>query len=822
MLIGTESFSKTTLLALLLLLLIFTFPESLLGQSEIKGRVIDAQSGEGLPFVHVVLEEENRGVVSDLDGFFEIRSEGQISRIKFSYVGYESLSMEVSPSAEDRIEVRLTRSAIGLSEVVVYAGENPAHRLIRGLFENRDRHNPERNTSFRYIAYNKLHVGIEVDSTVRRKMVEEQDTSMQRFVEFADRQHLFMMESVVERVFRRPNSNREEVLASRISGFQDPIFLLLGTELQSFSFYDDEFVLSGVAYKSPISRNFSRYYEFHMRDTILGEIPGDTTYVVAYYPVKGRNFPALQGLLYINVPDFALQNVIAGPALENESLQVSIRQQYRKIDDKHWFPVQLNTDFEMRMVEIQGVSPQLIVRTYIDSITIDLPREQTRMAPVDVMLNRDAADRDSDFWNLYRRNPLEDRELRAYQFMDSLGQEHNFDQMADRFSSFMQGRFSFGILDFDLNRLLRFNIDEGLRLGAGLRTNHKLSQVFDIGAWYGYGFGDKQSKFGADFSLLMHRDYQIRLRAGYQKEIFESAGYDLRLRRQGGLLSNVVRPIFISQFDLTDEFFASLDFHPRANFQTRLSMRVQDRVTRGDYGYLKNEDQGFTNEFNMTIAGFDFGYAPRDRYFQGIRDRQAINYTFPRFYLSYEHGLNNIFEGDYSFQRVVASAYFEKRFPAFGRLRAELTGGAVFGEVPYNMLFTGKYNFLDKSGFWRKFTLADRNSFETMHPLEFTSDRFAHLMLRYDLGSLLFSPDSRRAPHLEIVARGLIGRLGVDEDRHRGIALKAPEKGYFEGGVEVNRIFNSLGLGVYHRFGEYAHSSTGRNFAFRMTSKFLF
>lgn len=787
-----------------------------------KGRVIDAQSGDGLPFVHILLEEENRGVVSDLDGFFEIRSDDRVSLLKFSYVGYKSMSLEVPPSIQDPIEVRLERSAIGLSEVVVYAGENPAHRLIRGLYENRDRHNPERNTSFRYMAYNKLHVGIEVDSSVRREMVEKQDTSMQRFVDFADRQHLFMMESVVERVFRRPNSNREEVLASRISGFQDPIFLLLGTELQSFSFYDDEFILSGVAYKSPISRNFSRYYEFHMRDTILGEVPGDTTYVVAYYPVEGRNFPALQGLLYIQVPDFALQNVIAGPALENESIQVSIRQQYSKIDGKHWFPVQLNTDFELRMVEIQGVSPQLIVRSYIDSITIDLPRNQTRMAPVDVMLNREAANRDSLFWNAYRRNPLEDRELRAYHFMDSLGREHNFDRIADWTSSFMQGRLSFGALDFDLNRLLRYNIDEGLRIGAGLRTNHRLSQVFDFGAWYGYGFGDKQSKYGADFSLMMHRDYHIRLHVGYQKELFESAGYNFGLKRQGNLLNNVIRPIFITQFDLTEEFFASLDFHPRANFQTRFSMRLQDRTTRGEYGYLKNPDGDFVDDFRMAIAGFDFGYAPRDRYFQGIRGRQTINYSFPRFYLSYEHGLDNLLDGEYNFQRLVASAYFERRFPAFGRLRAEVTGGAVFGEVPYNMLFTGKYNFLDKRGFWRKFTLADRNSFETMHPLEFTSDRFVHLMLRYDLASLLFSPDSRRAPHLEIVARALVGRLEVDEGRHRGINLQAPEKGYFEGGIELNRIFNSLGLGVYHRFGEYADSSIGRNFAFRLTSKFLF
>ena len=57
--------------------------------------------------------------------------------------------------------------------------------------------------------------------------------------QFFNKQHLFLMESVSERKFLYPGNNKEKVLASRISGLKDPLFILLATQIQSFSFYNE-------------------------------------------------------------------------------------------------------------------------------------------------------------------------------------------------------------------------------------------------------------------------------------------------------------------------------------------------------------------------------------------------------------------------------------------------------------------------------------------------------------------------------------------------------------------------------------------------------
>lgn len=791
------------------------------GQNTIEGRVVDANTGEGLPFVHILINGGPEGLVSDLEGYFSLDKE-VVNHLQFSYVGYESFQMRVDASIGDELIVKIQPTSIGLDEVVVYAGENPAHRLIRGVYENRELHNPENRTSFRYLAYNKLHASVDIDTTEALNGTEIPDTSLERMVRFFQSQHLFLMESVVERNFKRPNRNREEILASRTSGFKNPLFVLIGTELQSFSFYENEFVLAGVAYKSPVSRNFSKYYEFHMRDTILGSQITDTTYVVAYYPKKGTNFPGLKGLLYIQVPDFAIQNVIAGPALENESIKVTIRQQYEKIDNKYWFPVQLNTDFEMHMVEINGLNPHLKVRTYLDSILIDPIDREFKLGPVDVMMHPNAIERDSSYWTSYRKNPLDAKELKTYHIIDSLGDAHQFERRFEWLQSFFTGRLSMGFIDLELNRILKFNEYEKIRLGGGIRTNNKFSKVVDLGVWFGYGFGDKETKYGGDIGLMLNRDYQVKWRVGFEKELIETGGHQNPLQSMGGLLNNNIRPIFISQFDLAETFFSSLDFFPRANFQSRITFETQERLTLGDYAYLPAGENEGKNLFTFSAIGIHWSYAPGDRYYQGLKDRQRLSYTYPRFYLSYNRGISDFFESEIDYHRVFATVLLEKRFPAFGRLTAEISGGYVTSEVPAALLYNAKYNSLDESNFFKRIILSDRYSFETMRPSEFLSTLFASLGLRYDLSSLLFSPDSRRAPHLEIVARGLVGSFSGDRQAHSGIDFKAPEKGYFESGLEVNRILNSFGIGAYYRIGHYANPDFEDNLALRLTSKFVF
>ena len=61
----------------------------------IKGKVIDAGSGEPLPGVSVVNTKQTGGTITDIDGLFELSvPKGAI--LQFSFVGYDTQTYSVS------------------------------------------------------------------------------------------------------------------------------------------------------------------------------------------------------------------------------------------------------------------------------------------------------------------------------------------------------------------------------------------------------------------------------------------------------------------------------------------------------------------------------------------------------------------------------------------------------------------------------------------------------------------------------------------------------------------------------------------------------
>ena len=206
------------------------------GQNEIRGRVMDAGTGEPLAFVHVVVEDTQTGGLTDIDGFFHISHERAIEYLQLSYVGYHR--KRYYPGEEDVFHfIRLASKAIELEEVVVTPGENPAHRIVANAIANRSNHHPENLASFSYRAYNKFVFTGELDSPDQDPGEAEEDTVAFNLSTYLEEHHFFLMETVTERKYLAPGRNNEKVLASRISGVEHPMFALFMSQMQSFSFY---------------------------------------------------------------------------------------------------------------------------------------------------------------------------------------------------------------------------------------------------------------------------------------------------------------------------------------------------------------------------------------------------------------------------------------------------------------------------------------------------------------------------------------------------------------------------------------------------------
>lgn len=102
-----------------LFFLLTTFPLQILAQQvELKGKVIDADSGEPLPGVTITVDQTTRGVTTDLDGTFEIRVDPS-DKLHFSFIGMEPQTIEVG--SKTYLEVSLKQAVSELDEVTIVA-----------------------------------------------------------------------------------------------------------------------------------------------------------------------------------------------------------------------------------------------------------------------------------------------------------------------------------------------------------------------------------------------------------------------------------------------------------------------------------------------------------------------------------------------------------------------------------------------------------------------------------------------------------------------------------------------------------------------------
>ncbi|MGE5806147.1 MAG: carboxypeptidase-like regulatory domain-containing protein, partial [Ignavibacteria bacterium] len=114
-----------------LMILIFSIKISAGTTGKISGKVTDAETGEALIGINVLIEGTTQGAASEIDGTYIINNvEPGTYTLIFSGVGYQKkivTNVTVSSDFTTRIEMQLSSEAIGLEAVIVQA-EKPLVR----------------------------------------------------------------------------------------------------------------------------------------------------------------------------------------------------------------------------------------------------------------------------------------------------------------------------------------------------------------------------------------------------------------------------------------------------------------------------------------------------------------------------------------------------------------------------------------------------------------------------------------------------------------------------------------------------------------------
>ncbi|MBC5993878.1 DUF5686 and carboxypeptidase-like regulatory domain-containing protein [Pontibacter cellulosilyticus] len=774
----------------------------------VRGVVRDAKTNEKLAFVSIAANDGETGTTTNLEGQYQLRHSKPIQTLRFSYVGYEPQIVYLD--SQQVINVYLQPSAAQLQEVVVMGtGENPAHRIIRLATQNRDRNTIDNLPAYTYRTYNKFIVTavdakeIDLGDTLR---LSQQDSAYLNMRNLLAKQHLFLMESITDYAYLKPDKVKETILATRVSGLQQPSFGVVAAESRDFSVYEDMPVFFGKRYLSPLSPGSTRKYDFVLQETnIVGQ---DTVFVISYKPEQGKNFEGLEGLLYINSNGWAVQNVLAQSAANDDKRGIKLQQRFERTSPQNrWFLTELDAEITIPQLSFKGHQPYGRLRTYITNININPNLRKSDFGVIALAQKPDAHLQPDQLYQQYRPDSLTAKEQFTYTRMDSVGRADKLDRTIRLMEYLIAKQISLGPISLDINRLFKVSAFEGVRLGAGAHTNGLFSERVILGGYWGYGFKDEEAKYGADAAVILHKPSELQVKAIYFEDVLEPGGRRLPFQQKS--LFTDLRPNLLTQRTYATHKSIALSGRLSRYLQAQTQLRQeQHRPT------LFTPEDAPLPKYNLTEAVVSLRYAYGEKYMQQFNQVLPMASEYPVLWLQYTRGLDGVLNGDYSYNKYEARLEASARHRTFGQSSIKLTAGLVDGDAPFFMLFNGfgsnnpNYKFYAAEGF------------ETMRPYEFFSDRYAALLFSQNFGKR-FLRNSFFKPDVIVVTNIGFGDLKQAVQDVPLAEINSMRKGFYESGLILNNVissaFTGIGVGGFYRYGPYAFDEEKDNLRVKLT-----
>jgi hypothetical protein len=791
---------------------------SLTLHGQIKGLIIEKDSKLPIAFASVIYQKQTqqKGVISDIQGMFEIM-ETDINSFTVSCVGYKQNKVTISDLTNSKtLIIELETYTQELNEVIVTPANNPALRIIKNVLTNKAKNNFQNYEKYTYQCYVKTLLDIKLSSEANA-----QDSSVVNKNKRIKAQAAFISEYVIS-CLKTGSWTESKIIAHKTSGLEDPMLVQSFTSLfhNSISFYNNSISLfelpfsndnSITEYISPLSDGCIKIYNFHLQDTIVNT--ADSVFVINFYPKKGKNFNSLKGKLYISNNGYAIKNIVVEP-VEQGLIGFKFRQDYEFINNK-WFPSKLDEEIGWVKQKIRNninAYPVYLITSNIDSVNynpvISKSSNKLEKVYVDLYPNRES----DSIINAIRPDSLTLREKNTFRVMDSVGRKMNLDYKLKLFPKLANGKIPVSCFDIDFYKIYGYNKFEGNRLGIGLYTNEKLSKHFSIGGFTGYGFKDEKYKHGGQMIFDLYKTNELQFKISYQNNLKE-VGFDLIDDYSKLSFGDYLRSYIGFRFDRCIEKKAEISFRTLRFLKVSTSLSL--KKINPTYSYLYKGStlsnyQADELQVNVKYAyGLDLATWGNQR-IVNYEGNPIINFTYKR-------GLNLFDKQSYQYNRIETTIDFTAYNGRIGQSYFRLATGFIDQSLPYGLLFTGEGS-KDTD-----MPLLINNSFQTMSPNEFLSDKYVNLFYSHNFGSLLFTTRKFK-PQFVVVQNSGWGTL--NNATYQGINFKQKDKIYLESGLIINNIIRlnyinmfyfGFGVGGFYRYGYYGYDNYKDNFAFKLS-----
>ena len=847
-----SKYFNTTILILLSLCI---FP-ILHAQEQIKlsGKVIDATTGEALPFATVsFLGNEVVGTTTDFDGSFLLESKWGTDTLQASYLGYHSQLIVINKQKRQRqIIFKLDPNTANLETIVIEETKrrykrknNPAVQLIKKVMANKSKNRIQGHDFFEYDKYEKLELAL---NNITEKFKSKKLFKKVDFIfDFIDTSEVngktflpIYIREIASKVYyrKKPTSEKEFRKGIKMSGveewFDDQSMSMVNDMLyQKVDIYDNDIFMFSQSFVSPLNNSTANlFYRYYIMDTL--QYKNNEVIELAFMPANKGDL-GFKGSLYIlNDSSYAVVKANLSFAKQinlNWVNEFELIQEFEKQGD-NWL---LNKDHIITDFAISKKGMGIFgSRTVMYSNHIfGQEREGKRYTGSDkVVEENNVYNQDETFWDSVRQETLSAKEQNIYLMIDTLKSVPAFRSLMNLTTLLGSGYFEYANLDFGpVGSFYSFNQVEGFRLKFGIETTPKIFPRLKLGAFAAYGFKDQRWKYGGLLLYSFRRTFLQNpkhfISFNYQRET-SFVGQKLVYANAGTLLLSFKRGD-ASKMLLMDAFEFNYLHEWQSDWSINLSAKVQKQSPLGtlEFKYSDPEKPEITesldhiniSEFNAVIR-----WAPNEKYVQSHNFRRPIFGKNPIFNLNYAKGFKGIANGDYNYHRLTFDAFKRFYLGPLGFTNFIVDGGKVWtNNTPYYLLLLPQAN--------QTYSFKHRY-FNMMNYLEFTSDHYLGWNIEHHFKGFFFNkvPLLKRLKFREVFTfKGIWGGLSSANDPRRHPELiqfikdennaiqtyTLENKPYMEISFGVANIFKIIRIDLLKRINYLDHPNLPTTFGIR-------
>lgn len=824
----------------LLIVFIFSFTiASYAQETKVTGKVIDASSGDPVPFANVVFKGTTIGATTDFNGNYSISTFSPTDSVHASYVGYLAKAKAVKKGVSQIINFQLIEDVISLQEVVILAGENPAWSILRNVVKNKKENDKRKLSAYEYDTYTKIEIDVDnLSEKFRQRKVVKKITQVLDSVERIAGEDgkpilpLFITESVSKIYYRdNPSLKKEEILKTKINGIgvEDgtTVTQMVGSSFQEYNFYQNWLNILSKEFVSPLADGWRIYYEYYLTDSLY--IGNEFCYRLDFYPKSPQDL-AFTGTMWISKQDYGLKQIdanIGKQANLNFIEKIRIQQELERTDGGAWLPKSNRVLIDVSEVGKNNAGMLAKFYTSNKNFVVNKPYElsfyeRAIQIAEDARMNEDDA-----YWDTLRHEPLSETEKSVYRMIDTLRNIPIVRTYTDIFKVIIDGYYNMGKVEVGpYLGAVAWNTIEGFRLQAGLKTNYQFSKKWIFKVQGAYGFDDERFKYLASAQNILSRHRWTTLTFRVKRDLS-------RLGVDGESLAD--NPIFLTSTRwgnfrrgyYSDEYTGELQRELFKGYSQKISFRHWTYDPTFNFGYLQTPGDVASpvlDGFRSSEVSVESRYARDEVFLQNDNERFSLGTSkSPEITLKYTHGFSGVFESEFDYDRLGLT--IKKRIKAgpLGIGKLTFSGEYVFNTIPYPLLTLHLGN---QSPFYSSVT------YNLMDFGEFVSDHYASIQYRHYLEGFLLN----RIPLMNKLKwrllatsnvifggmrqsnKDLISQFTPTGEAALPVGFFKDGKPYIELGYGVENIFKIFRVDFVHRV-SYLDNPNARKFGILFTAQ---